>query len=181
MPESGRMFQPSCSWRNSISRLASGVPFFDLQAGVDVLGVLPENDHIDQVGALDRGGHALEPPDRSQADVQVQDLAQGDVQRAKAAAHGCSQRALDTDQVLTESVQCLRRQPVAGLPERLLPGQHLGPGDAVPLLGDGSVYDPSGRGPYVHARPVAFDEGDYGLSRDLKVPVEPHRDLVCHG
>ena len=62
-----------------------------------------------------RGGDALEPPDRPQADVQVEDLAQGHVQAAEAAADGGSQRALDTDEVLAESVEGLLGQPVAGL------------------------------------------------------------------
>ena len=46
----------------------------DLETGVDVLGVLPENHHVDQVRALDRRGHSLEPADGPQADVQVEDL-----------------------------------------------------------------------------------------------------------
>ena len=63
-------------------------------------------------------------------------------------------------------------QPVAGLLERLLPGQHFGPGNLAPvaLLGDGGVDNASGRRPDVHARPVAFDKGDDGLVRDPKRP-----------
>ena len=81
---------------------ASGVPGLPLDAGVDVLGVLAEDHHVDLLGALHRRGHALEVAHRAQADVEVEHLAQRDVERADAAADRRGQRALDADQVLAE-------------------------------------------------------------------------------
>ncbi len=51
-----------------------------LDAGIDVLGVLAEDHHVHFAWLLDRRGHALEPAHRPQADVQVEHLAQRDVQ-----------------------------------------------------------------------------------------------------
>ena len=65
--------------------------------------------------------------------------------------------------------------------ERLLPGEHLGPGDLVPVLGDGGVDDALGRRPDVHARAVAFYEWDDGLVGDPELAVGPHSYLVSHG
>ena len=93
-----------------------GSPLFDLEAGVDVLRVLPEDDHVDQFRPLDRRWHALEPADRPQAHVQVEDLAQRHVQRTEPSADRRRQRALDADQVLAEGGKGVFGQPVAGLP-----------------------------------------------------------------
>ena len=71
----------------------------ELDAGVDVFGVLAEDDHVGQLRPGDRRGDALEPLHRAQADVEVEDLPQRDVDRADAAADGRGERALDADQV----------------------------------------------------------------------------------
>ena len=44
---------------------------FELDAGVNVFGVLTEDHHVDLLRRLDGRGHALEPAHRAQADVQV--------------------------------------------------------------------------------------------------------------
>ena len=90
------------------------------------------------------------------------------------------QRALDPDQVLPERLHRLVGQPVAGLVERLLPGQHLLPGDLVAVLGGGGVEDQLGGGPDVDAGAVALDEGDDGLVGDDQVAVVAHADEICH-
>ena len=59
-----------------------------LDARVDVLGVLAEDDHVGQLGLLHRRGHAGEVLHGPQADVEVENLPQGDVERADAAADG---------------------------------------------------------------------------------------------
>lgn len=53
---------------------------FELDACVDVLGVLAEDDHVGEVGSLDGGGDALEPADGAEAGVEVEDLAECDVE-----------------------------------------------------------------------------------------------------
>ena len=66
--------------------VAFGAAGLHLVAGVDVLGVLPEDDHVDQLGVQHRRGDALEPAHRTKTDVEVEDLSQGHVERADAAA-----------------------------------------------------------------------------------------------
>ncbi len=70
-----------------------------LDAGVDVLGVLAEDHDVHQLGALHRRGHALEVADRAHAGIEVQHLAQRDVEAADAAADRRRQRSLDGDLV----------------------------------------------------------------------------------
>src|SRR5712691_1889482 len=69
--------------------LRLGRPLLPLDARVDVLGVLPEDDHVDLLGMLDGRGHALEVAHGPQADIEVEHLAQGDVERAETFAR-CS-------------------------------------------------------------------------------------------
>src|SRR2546427_4858048 len=80
-----------------------------LDAGVDVLGVLPEDHHVDLLGPLHRARHPLEPADRAEADEQVEHLPQRDVEGADAATDGSGQRALDADQVRAEGFDRLVR------------------------------------------------------------------------
>ena len=142
-----------------------------LHAGVDVLRVLAEEDHVHVLRPLHRAGHALEVAHRAQADVEVELLAQGDVEGADAAAHRRRERSLDPDQVLAERVQRLRRHPFLRLVEGLLAGQHLEPGDLalapVGLL-HRRVEDALRRAPDVAPGAVALDVGDDRMVRDTE-------------
>ena len=71
-------------------------------------------------GCFTGDGTPVEPAHRAQAHVEVEDLAQRDVERADAAADRRGERALDADEVLAERVDGLVGQPVAGRVERLL-------------------------------------------------------------
>ena len=86
----------------------------ELDAGVDVFRVLAEDDHVGLLGRLHRRRHAGEVLDRAQADVEVEFLAQRDVERADAAADRRRQRALDRDHVVAHRLERLRRQPDVG-------------------------------------------------------------------
>jgi len=68
---------------------------FVFDTSVDVLGVLPEDNHIAGAGVLDRGRYALKPAYRAQAGIQVQFLAKRDVQGAETATYRCCQWPLD--------------------------------------------------------------------------------------
>ena len=179
-PESARMSQPNSSFRISISSLRFGRALFDLEARVDVFGVLAEDHHVDQLGVLHRRRHALEPAHRAQAHVEVEELAQRDVERADAAADRRGERALDPDEVLAERVDGLVGQPRAGRVERLLAGEHFLPRDRLAVLRGRRVHDELRRRPDVDTGAVAFDVRDDRLVGNDSTPSD-HRDLVGHG
>ena len=174
-----------------LEQLLEGLDAFaavlELDAGVDIFGVLAEDDHVHVLGVLDRGGHALEVAHRAQADVQIQLFAQGHVQRADPAADGRGQRAFDAHQVLAEGGQGLLGQPAAGLVEGFLAGQHFHPGDlaraAVGFL-HRRVEHGLGGAPDIRAGAVALDEGQDGVGGHLQ-PAVVHDDFftvdVAHG
>ena len=108
---------------------ASGEPRGVFDAGVDVLGVFAEDDHVHLFGMFDRGGDAGEVLHRAQADVEIEHLAQGDVERADAAADRRGQRPFDADQKFLEGLDGVVGQPVVEFFEGLLAGENLEPGD----------------------------------------------------
>ncbi len=73
---------------------------FPLDAGVDVLGVLPEGDHVHRRGVFDRRRDAVEVVGRADVRVEVELLAERDVERAEARTDGRRERALDGDAVV---------------------------------------------------------------------------------
>ena len=166
----------------------------ELDAGVDVLRVLAEDDHVGLLGLLDRRRNALEVLDRAQADVEVELLAQRDVERADAAADRRRQRALDRDHVLAHRLERLGRQPDVGAVDagRLLAGVDLHPVDlllAAVSLGDCRVDHLQHHRRDVDAGAVAFDvgndrlvghhQGEVGIDLDL-LPALGHLDVLIH-
>jgi hypothetical protein len=108
-------------------------------------------------------------------------LAERDVQRPDAAADRRREGALDADEVFLERCDGLVREPVTGLVERLLAGEHLAPLDRPAVLRGRRVEDELRGGPDVDARTVAFDEGDDRVVGDLQRAVRRRGDLVGHG
>ena len=158
----------------------AGLP---LDAGVDILRILPEDHHVDFLGVLHRRGNAREVADRAEADVQVQGLAQGDVQAADAAADRGGQRALDADEVLAERIHRGLREPVAQGVERLLARQHFHPRDLAVLavrLSNGGVKDAHGSAPDIRPGTVALDERHDRMIRNAEL-AGGDRDLVAGG
>ena len=113
-----------------------------LVAGVDVLGVLPEDHHVDQLGVHHRRRHAAEPAHRAQADVEVEDLAQRHVERADAATDRRGQRALDADQV--RRGRCRPSRRAASCPSRRTPSGRPAPPSRRPC---GRAWRRRHRGP----------------------------------
>jgi hypothetical protein len=144
-------------------------PFLELETGVDVLGVLPEDHHVDLLGVLHRRWDSGEPSNGTQAHVEVEDLAEGDVERTETAPDGRRERALDTDEMVSERLDGVLRKPFAGLVERLLAGENLLPGDTSTVLVGCCIEHALGRRPDVDADAVTLDVGDDRLGGHLQL------------
>jgi hypothetical protein len=145
-----------------------------LEAGVDVLGVLPEDHHVDLLGVEHRGGHPGEPAHRAQADVEVENLAQRDVERAEATADRRGEWSLDADQVGAEGLDGLLGEPVAGLVERLLAGQDLLPlATVLPCLAAAASRTSLAAGQMSTPVPSPSMNGMIGLSVTWRAPSGP--------
>src|SRR5262249_8745932 len=79
--------------------LAFGGP---LDARVDVFGVLAEDHHVHLLGRPDRGRHTLEVAHRAQADIEIEGLAQSNVERPDPATDRRRQWTLDAHEVVLE-------------------------------------------------------------------------------
>ena len=157
---------------------------FEVDTGVDVLGVLAEDHHIDLTRVLHRRRHASEPLHRTEADVEVELLTEGDVEGTDAAAGRRGQRALNADEVVAESGERRLRQPVAGRLEGLLACENLEPLDLALAgvgLGDRGVEDTDGGTPDVRTGAVTFDEGDNRMVWDGQFAVGDRDTAGCGG
>ncbi len=146
----------------------------ELDARIHILGVFAEDDDVQLLGMLHRAGHALVVLDRPDAGVEVQQLAQGHVERANAAANRRSQRPLDGDAQVAGGGHRVVGQPGAELPEGLFAGEDLEPADgalaAVGLLYRG-VEDALRGLPDIAARAVPLNKGDDGMAGHLELPA----------
>eukprot|EP00050_Salpingoeca_kvevrii_P006099 m.287411 g.287411 ORF g.287411 m.287411 type:complete len:424 (+) comp11770_c0_seq1:400-1671(+) len=150
-----------------------------LDAGVNVLGVLAEDDHVDIAGALDGRGDAVKVLDGAEADVEIELLAKSDVEGAEAAANWGGQGALDADEVLAVGIEGGSREPLAGLAECLFASKNLEPLNlalAVVGLGHGRVKDVLRGAPDVGASAVALNKGNDGIVGDLEDARLVHGD-----
>src|SRR2546425_1421388 len=91
-----------------------------LDPGVHILDVLAENDHVELLRLAHRAGHALEVAHRPDAGVQVEQLAQGDVEGSDPASDGRGERALDRHAVRPNGVQGGIGKPAPDLLEGFL-------------------------------------------------------------
>src|SRR3989449_8579661 len=95
------------------------------------LDVLAENHDVELLRLAHRTGHTREVAHRAHAGVKVEQLAQGDVEGADAAADRRGEGAFDGHTVLADGLEGRVGKPTARLLERLLPGQDLEPFDAA--------------------------------------------------
>ena len=158
-----------------LNRLEGGfLAGFKIDARINVLGVFAEDDHVHLLRAFDRRRHAGEILHRAQADVEVQHLTQGHIQRTNATAHGRGQRSLDTHEIFAESVHRVIGQPVIELLERFFAGEDFEPGDlafAAVSLGHGRIKDAHAGSPDVRTGAVAADEWNDGVFRHAELAV----------
>ena len=124
-----------------------------LDAGVQVLGVLADDDQVDvlvaRVEALHRAG-------RAEVGVQVERLAERDVDAAEAAADRGRDRALERDLVAPDRLEDVVRERRPVLRDGRLAGL-----DRLPFEADaGRIEDAGGRLRQLRTDAVAGDQGD---------------------
>jgi len=95
------VFEKGANLRGS---LGAGLP---LDAGVDVLGVFTEGNHIHRTRIFDRRGDAVEMVGGADVGVEIKFLAKRDIERAKARADRRRQRAFDRHAVFSDGVDGL--------------------------------------------------------------------------
>ncbi|MNH05115.1 hypothetical protein D3C79_644300 [compost metagenome] len=161
----------------------TGFPF---DTRVDVLGVLTENHHVDVAGLLHRARHTLEPQHRTQAHIQVELLAQCNVERANAATDRRGQRPFDRHHIVAHGIEGLLGQPgilvihLGGL----LAGIHFHPGNlALAAIGlvDGGIDHLDHHRRHIDADTIALDIGNDGVVGHIERMVRIDGDLGAVG
>jgi len=146
-----------------------------INAGIDVFRVFAEDDHVHLLRVFHRRGDSREILHRAQAHIQVEHLAQRDVEGADAATDGGRERAFDADQVFLEGRDRVIGQPGIKLVPGSFAGIHLEPGNpalAVVGLPDRRVKHALAGGPNIGARAVAADERQYRVGRHVQFAVD---------
>ena len=157
-----------------------------LDTGVDVFRVLAEDHHVGLFRLTHRRRHALEILHRTQAHIQIQFLAQRDVQRTDTAADRRGERPLDRHDVFLEHLQRLFRQPHVRAVHlgRFLAGVDFHPVDfllaRVGFL-DRGIHDLDHHRRDVEARAVAFDIRNDRLIGNVEREIGVDGDLVTAG
>ena len=153
-----------------------------LHSGVDIFRVFAKDHHVTRTRVLHRRGHALKPAHRPQAGIEVQFLAQGDVQRTEPTPHRGRQRALDSNDILLDRRQGFLGEPVAIVKlSGLLAGVYFHPGyffRALVSLLDGGVDHLDHDRADVDANAVAFDVGNDRIVRDVQAEIFIDGDFV---
>ncbi len=146
----------------------------EFNAGVNIFGVLAEDDHIHMFGVLHRGRHALIPTHRTLANVQVQQLAERNIQRTDTAANGSCERAFDAHQKLAERFSCFIGQPALEHLKRLLARVHFHPMDlafpAIRLL-HRRIEHTHRSAPNVASRAIALNKRNDRIIGNIQLPI----------
>ena len=151
---------------NEMTLAASACAFAELDAGVDVFGVLAEDDDVEFFRVLHGAGDAGVVLHGADALVEIHQLAQGDVERTNAAADGRGEGSFDGDAEVDGGLDGVIGQPVLGFAVALFAGEDFVPLDgALAAVGFGyrCVEYALGGFPDVAAGAIAFDEGDDGV------------------
>ena len=154
-----------------------------LNACVDVLGVFAKDHHVGLLGLFEGAGNPFEVAHRPQADVEVELLTKGHIQRPNATAHRCGEWALDRDDIVFEQRERLIREPDIGPIDsgRLLAAENLHPSNLslAPIgLGHGRIHDLDHDGGDVHPRAIALDVRNDGLIGNVQRMVGIDRDFL---
>ncbi|EHM52809.1 hypothetical protein HMPREF9080_02114 [Cardiobacterium valvarum F0432] len=143
-------------------------------AGIDVFGVFAVDDHVHFFRAQHRRGDAGVVAHRADAGVEVECLAQADVERAETAADGRGERPFDGDAQLAQGVAGAVRVVGAVLGEGVFAQRQFDPVDAADIAvaaGDSNVPD-AARGLHdFRADAVAADAADARLGGNVPLAV----------
>ncbi len=146
----------------------------EFNAGVNIFGVLAEDDHVHMFGVLHGGRHALIPTHRSLTNIQVQQLAERHIQRTDAAADRSCERAFDTHQKFTERLGCFIGQPALEHLERLLARVHFHPVDlALAAVGlfHSRIEHTHRSAPDVASRAIALNKRNDRIIGNIQLPI----------
>ena len=111
---------------------------------------------------------------RANAGIEIEELAQSDVQRTDAPANRGGQRTLDADAQLAKGSDRVIGQPGLEAVHGLFAGEDFVPGDpALTVIGNFNcrIEYPDRRFPDITAGAVAFDERNDGMVWDNKLTV----------
>ncbi len=145
-----------------------------IYARVNILRIFAEDYHVDLLRMLHGRRNTGEPLHGAQADVEIEHLAERDVERADAAADRRGERAFDADEMFLERGDGVVRQPVVELVFGRFSGKHFKPRN-FPFAAVGLLYyrveHAYARGPNVRAGAVAANERENGVVRHVELAV----------
>ena len=148
----------------------------ELDARINVFGVLAKDHHVELLRMLHRAGHARVVLHRPHAGVQIENLPQRHIQRADTAPHRCRQRPFDRNPQIARRIDRLIRQPRLEFAKGLFSRVNLEPLHralaAVRLLYR-RVENPLRGAPDVAAGTVAFNKRDDGVvgNREFSIGI----------
>src|ERR1700674_1041456 len=151
-----------------------GRAFFPFDSGVNVFCVLAEDDNVHALGMLHGRRHTGVVLHRTHAAVEIENLAQGDVEGADAASDGRGQRTFDGDAEFADGADGVVWKPILKASLGLLSGKNFVPGNgALTLirLFDSGIEDADGGFPNIAARAIAFDERNDRVIGDAVLAV----------
>jgi hypothetical protein len=183
-PEFGRIFQPNSCFAKCAQLFRLVGARLQFHACVDVFGVLAEDHHVHMVGGNDRAGHAFEVRDRADTGIEVQLLANGDIEAAEATAHRRGERSFDRHAVFADGVDGFLRKIAAGDGVATLAREHFHPGDLAAIaiaMRNRLVEDVLRGAPDIGADAVAFDKADDRRVRCFQMAIGAGLNLVARG
>ncbi len=146
-----------------MSLITFGSALFPFDADVHVFRIFAEDDDVHALGMLHGRGHSGIVLHGTDATVEIEDLAQGDVEGADAASDGGGQRAFDGDAKLADGADGVVGKPVVETGFGFLAGEDFVPGyGTLAVVGffDGGIENANGGFPDIAASAVAFNERD---------------------
>ena len=151
-----------------------GSSLLPLDSGINVFGVLAEDDDVHALGILHRRGCALVVLHRSDAGIEIENLTQSDVKRANPAADRRGQRAFDGHAKFFDCVNRVLRKPIIEFCLGFFSSKDFVPDHAAfPAISffDGRIEDAHRGFPDIASGAVAFDKRNDWIGRSLAATI----------